>query len=64
MPLGRASDKVSTREELLKSPVVTGTAAVPTHTPEIPAQDYYGKGETASYHVWKNGVWLEVFLSA
>jgi hypothetical protein len=56
MPLGLQTTKVSTREELLKSPVVSGSGA-PTHKPEIAAQDYRDTSDTAVYYAWVAGAW-------
>lgn len=63
MPLGisttASSTQVSTREQLLKSPVVNGHG-VPAHTPEIASQDYYDVDNLTKLYVWRVGAWSTV----
>jgi hypothetical protein len=58
MPLGSQTTKVSTREELLKLPVVSGAGA-PTHKPEIAAQEYYDVNSAVTVYIWSAGVWSD-----
>ena len=55
MGLGLKTDKVSTREELLKDANVSGNGA-PTHTPERATQTYVDV-DTGTVHEWWAGAW-------
>jgi hypothetical protein len=55
MGLGLATDKLSTREELLKERNTTGSGA-PTHTPEVAAQSYTDVATGQRYEWWA-GAW-------
>lgn len=59
MPLGTKANKISTRDELLKNPVVSGSGE-PTHEPEIAAQDYYDVDNLTKLYVWRKGAWSAV----
>ena len=55
MGLGQKTDKVSTREELLKDKNTCGAGA-PAHTPEVAAQTYVDTATGQVYEWWK-GEW-------
>lgn len=60
MPLGQTATagltRVSTREELLKSPVTSGHGE-PTHTPEVSSQTYYDVDVNTNMYVWRKQAW-------
>lgn len=53
--IGNKTDKVSTREQLLKERKVSGSGA-PTHTPEVDAQTYTDI-VTGTVYEWFAGNW-------
>lgn len=55
MPLGLKTDKVSTRDELLRDANVSGDGA-PSHTPERATQTYVDIA-TGTVHQWWAGAW-------
>ena len=55
MPLGTATDKISTSEEKLKEPLASGNGT-PTHKPEIAYQRYYDLQGEAAWE-WFAGSW-------